>query len=521
VTSAAARATLSEAIPRASRSTGAVVLFGLALVLLPVLASMPSSQSLAVAILVAALPALWLARERPSSWLLILSLLAWASRPTVSVAGMNMHVEQPVIAISAVVFTWQSRSSIWRLLRLIWPALVGLAIWLGAAATSSLVMAPEPVPSLRIVAWLGISIVGAWVALLVAERFPAALRFGSAFVIAGLAQVMIAIWALASGGLLGIGWGGWSFSQGTGVFRAFALAWEPNIYASAVALTVPFAIHRYRFSGARRDLAIVGLLCFGIGLGLTRATWVALAMGAVAYWVLVRLGERRSGLLVNHLAMVLPVLVLATAGGTFVGLQARSLEPPLLAVSRGATTVTIQLPPLAGSTSGPVAPPAASATPSASEAPGLGGPGNREPVAPRPPVDLGSDTNLAFRLIRVQQAIQDLAGSPWLGLGANSFGQRHGDPTQAFLPDYLGVFPLTVLYDAGLIGFAGFLLFALWTIRTIWRSARPERAAYLASFAVMITAYAATDAFRFAQNWLIIGAGVGIAVAIKERGHSL
>lgn len=513
MTLAAARATLSEAVPRVPRNGAAAVLLVLALVLLPVLASMPSPQPLAIAILVAVLPPLWIARKRPSSWLLILSVLAWASRPTISIAGMNMHLEQPLIAITAVVLTWQSRSSIRRLLRLTWPALFGLAIWFGAAATSSLVIAPEPAPSLRVVAWIGISIVGAWVALLVAERFPAALRHGSAFVVAGLVEVVIAIWALASGGLLGIGWGGWSFGQGAGVFRAFALAWEPNIYASAVALTLPFAIHRYRLSRARRDLAIVGLLCFGVGLGLTRASWVALAVGALAYWLLVGVGERRTRGFAAHLATVLPILVLATAGGTLVGLQIRSIEPPLLAVSRGATAVPIQLPPLAGSTPGPIAAPPSSA------ASGPGGPDNGG-VEPRPPVDLGSDTNLSFRLTRMQQAIHDLTASPWLGLGANSFGQRHADPTQSFLPDYLGVFPLTIVYDAGMIGFAGFLFFAQWAIRTIWRSGRPERAAYLASLAVMIPAYAATDAFRFAQNWLIIGAGVGIAIAIRERGDS-
>jgi hypothetical protein len=383
----------------------------------------------------------------------------------------------------------------------------GLAIWFGAAVTSSLAMSPEPAPSLRVVAWLAISIGGAWSALLVAERFPGELRLGWAFIIAGLVEVTVAVWALVSGGLLGVSWGGWTFEGGTGVYRAFALAWEPNIYASAVALTLPFAMHRFWLSRAKRDLLLLGFLCFGVGLSLTRAAWIAMAAGAVVYWMISGSGGRSTRRFVAHVAMVLPILILATAVGTLTALQARAPEPLLLALNRPATSVAIQLPPLAS--------PTIVATASLPDAPG--------PAVPTsaPSVDLGSETNLSYRVTRARMAIQDLAGSPWLGLGANSFGQRHADPTQAFLPDYLGLFPLTIVYDAGLIGFAGFVIFALWAVRTIWRSAGPERAAYLASLAVMVPAYAATDAFRFAQNWLIIGAGIGIALAHSQREGSV
>jgi hypothetical protein len=481
------KATLAALWASLTRDAGRTAQFGVAaalvavgLVSLPILGAMTSSQPLAALMVLGALPALWIARSQPTKWLLILSVLAWASRPTVSIAGMNMHVEQPLIAITAVVLTWRSRSSIRRLLQATWLAVVGLAIWVGAATASSLTVAPDPAPSLRVVAWLTISIVGAWVALLIANRDPSPIRLGSAFVVAALVEVVIGIWALVSGGLFRIAWGGWSAGDASGTFRAFALAWEPNIYASAIALTLPFVIHRYRLNHARLDVAIVGLLGFGLGLGLTRASWVAVAVGAIVYWGLVAVSQRRPPGFVTHTVVVTLVLVLTIAAGSIAALQARVVEGPSTAVSEAPT-------------------------------------GGQAPAPVPVPVDLGSDTNLTFRLTRTQQAIEDFSGSPWIGLGANSFGQRHLDPTQSFKPDYLGVFPLTIVYDAGLVGFSGFLLFAVWSIRTIWRSGRPERAAFLASLAVMVPAYAATDAFRFAENWLVIGAGVGMALAARGR----
>ena len=54
-------------------------------------------------------------------------------------------------------------------------------------------------------------------------------------------------------------------------------------------------------------------------------------------------------------------------------------------------------------------------------------------------------------------AVGDLRGSGWVfGLGTNSFGQRHVDPTRPDIArsDYLGNLPLEIVYDAGVGGVA-------------------------------------------------------------------
>jgi len=133
-------------------------------------------------------------------------------------------------------------------------------------------------------------------------------------------------------------------------------------------------------------------------------------------------------------------------------------------------------------------------------------------MAPLLPVDLGDTSNMEFRLVRLRQSLADLAASPWIGLGANSFGQRHADPSQSFRSDYLGMLPFTVLYDAGLIGLAGFLLFIAGTVIHLlrWRVA-PVALAFAASLAIMLMSYVMTDALRFASNWILIGAALGLA----------
>ena len=129
--------------------------------------------------------------------------------------------------------------------------------------------------------------------------------------------------------------------------------------------------------------------------------------------------------------------------------------------------------------------------------------------------------NLEFRLVRLRQALGDIATSPVIGLGANSFGQRHADPSQAFRADYLGMLPFTVLYDAGAIGLAGFALVCAGAVWRLWRWRAPLfAAAFLTALAIMFASYVMTDALRLAFSWIVIGTALGLAYRASEARPS-
>ncbi len=123
---------------------------------------------------------------------------------------------------------------------------------------------------------------------------------------------------------------------------------------------------------------------------------------------------------------------------------------------------------------------------------------------------------LAFRLIRWKLAWDQFLGSPLLGLGTNSFGQRFTDPSQHDAPDYLPSLFLQALYDTGLLGFALLLGFFGYLVWGLWRRQRiaPERSdrvlarGLLATLCGMIIAYQATSAFWFGYNWVLFALAI-------------
>ena len=116
-----------------------------------------------------------------------------------------------------------------------------------------------------------------------------------------------------------------------------------------------------------------------------------------------------------------------------------------------------------------------------------------------------------FRFTTWTVALHDLSGVHWfLGLGTNSFGMRHIDPTSIYLPmpnrGYLGNLPLTWIYDVGLPGF-GLMIAAAVKLVNI-RKAPAERLralAVLVTFAVIATG---TNPFFFSYYWLFIGVAI-------------
>ena len=151
-------------------------------------------------------------------------------------------------------------------------------------------------------------------------------------------------------------------------------------------------------------------------------------------------------------------------------------------------------------------------------------------IPPLPTLAPYPDT-VAFRLERVPLALDDLQRSPLIGLGVNSFGQRHADPTQEGLPDHLAILAIAALHDSGLLGSAALVIgftvvgYGLWvTARAAGRSGDRvtvgTAAAYAGSLTAMLVAYQATNALHFAINWIIVGGAAAViaSAALRRSG---
>jgi hypothetical protein len=116
-----------------------------------------------------------------------------------------------------------------------------------------------------------------------------------------------------------------------------------------------------------------------------------------------------------------------------------------------------------------------------------------------------SDQTATHRATEWLVALQDLHGWGWLfGLGTNSFGQRHIDPTLVAqqVPGYLGNLPLQTMYDSGALGLA-LLLAAAWLL--VRQGSSRRRFAILTTFLIISSA---TSPFFFGNWWLFVAAGL-------------
>ena len=476
-------------------------------------ASLPSHQILGSILAFGGLILVIHWRNTPVVTIAVVMFLALSSRPTVEIASVNVRVEQPSILFLAGYTMLTSRELLGPLVRRYRLLIIGLLTWLTAAAAASAFVAPEPVASLRIVIWLGVSFIAAGVAAVMAARVARYEAVIGALVLAATVHVGIAVLAAASGRLLGVDWGGYGKSGPDYGFRATGLAWEFNIFSSGTAIAIPLAISRYLGSGRRVDLAVVGILGLGVWLALTRTVFAALAVGLVIYLALLlwrdRAGVRRW---LPRFATAALAIAVGVGAGALVNVATSSAKPGLLAERVPARDVAVlPAPPTSAPGSATIpSTPVPGPTPAESDPAGSAMPSQSLPRLLS--VDLGDTSSMEFRLVRLRQSLADLPASLWIGLGANSFGQRHADPSQGFRSDYLGMLPFTILYDAGLIGLAGFLVFVAGTVSHMVQSrGGPVAVAFAASFAIMLMSYVMTDALRFASNWVLIGAALGLA----------
>ncbi|MFL5679366.1 MAG: O-antigen ligase family protein [Chloroflexota bacterium] len=454
----------------------------------------PWNLVFAAASVLGAVAAGWAAARRRSLLsLTILALLASLSRITVETPIGTMRLEQPAIGIVLVVLlAIGAGRDLTRAPRWVYAMAACLAVFLAALAISSAVIAPDRAASLRIVAWWAISLASAVVAYLLVKdvvrdsivpfTFAAGAKAATGI---GVALVFLALGPTADFGVQG---------ADTVLPRVHGLTWEANLYASYLAAAVPMALELVR-TRSRYAALFLALIVAGFPLAITRGAYIGLAAGVLCY-VGVWWARTRS---IRGFAAPASIAGIALVLG-LVG--AEVLLPN--ATERGPAAVA---PGPSGAAGGP----------------GSSGPGSTAAPPseqPRPTLRPYPDT-LAFRLDRVPVALRDLPRSPVIGLGAESYGQRHvmSDGT----PDHIAILGLAALYETGIVGAlalaAAFviLLVQLWR-RSGDRMATGLAAAYIGSIVSLLVSYEATNALHFAQNWLVIGAAVAVgATAAASR----
>lgn len=313
------------------------------------------------------------------------------------------------------------------------------------SAIISALQSVSPGDSLRIVGWLALD----WLFLVVvlATWRDAASLAGTAVSFAGIAAlVAIVLWFAAWAAGTSVG-----VSAETGGTAASGLSFEPNLLGATVALYVFVAFTGLSSLSRSRTTWFVMAGVVAVALSLTRAAMVGLGLG-LAMWAVCSGSRARLRLL---------RLVLA---GTVVAAVAVLIVPQIAGpVSRSAAEVM--------------------------------------------DFEAGTGRN---RLESWRTAVADMRGfNLVVGLGTNSFGQRHFEPTLPTTPTpaYLANLPLQILYDTGIVGAA--LLSAVVGSILSARRLRDGRAAGL--LIVYVVCASATSPFWYGTTWVFV------AIAILDR----
>ena len=318
------------------------------------------------------------------------------------------------------------------------------SLFIAWSAVISLIKSPNPGLSLRIVVWLAIDLVIV-VVLLVAQYIGENPIEGGKRVAGWVAAAGLIIWIASQAGLSTFGT---QLDPATGLHALYATAYEGNIFGSLMAMWLFIVLSsESRSASARRQWLQPTLMMVVLLLSLTRAAVLGLLVG-IAVW---------------------QILLPASAA------RRRALGR-LLLVGLACFTVVMTVPAMS-------------------------------PVRARlgELTDLSSGTGRT-RVENWKVALGDLdVGGVAMGLGTNSFGQRHLEPTLPTRPTpaFLANLPLQVLYDSGLVGF---LLLAGVLVSALPRS-RQSRARALGLFAVFLVSSLATSSLWFATTWIFLARG--------------
>lgn len=363
----------------------------------------------------------------------------FVTRPKLPLAHFGLRLDDVLSVALLVRLAWTGHS------RRVATTLVSKqTLWLSLFILwlfiTSLVNAPNVSSSMTIVGWLTLDLV-LFVGLRAADPDPRILMKWGLVGVAANALAAVALWvgAVAFNSHLGI-----QTDPTYGGPASFVLSYEANILAIFLVL---FALAVYlqpaRVKLSWKSVAVLALVVAALPITHTRSAIIGLALGVLVFWLSSR------GRLPRRLA---PAMII----GTMLLLASLVVLP---SATQNAFAKAGKL------------------------------------------ADFSSGTGL-YRTSNWAVAIQDLSGPAAYvgGLGENSFGQRHTDPSRPTqdVPAYLGNFPLQLLYDGGILGTLLFVAFLA--------SMRPRgplaRRWLVIGFAYLIMA-SATSPFWFAGTWVL------------------
>lgn len=385
----------------------------------------------------------------PTKWMIgALVFSLFTTRLVVHVGGVGVRPEH-IMAVA--LFAHACVRSHWGavLRAMIHPA----ALWFGAfiawSAVTSWFHAPDATKSMVIVLWLASDWVILVAILALAPNPSELIRQGTRG--ARIAAVVaIALWFLGAAGLTTFGT---QSVPGVAFRSAYGLSFESNILAGLLMVWAFIASTDRRYLTPRLRTATVALCLVAATLAYTRAAFVGFLLGSLLW----RLQAGKALRLPVGKVVVSAVAVLCLA----------------VAFPRYSSPFVARAGQL---------------------------------------LEFGSGTG-AQRVSASTTALNDINGlNILLGLGTNSYGQRHLEPTvDTPTPAYLANYPLQVFYDSGLIG-SLLLLGAFLTV--VPRKGPRRRRALLVAVVYLVSAIATSPGW-FASTWYLFA----IAALLKNE-HS-
>ena len=389
--------------------------------------------------------ALVVALVAPTQWIIgALVFSLFATRLVLDVGGLGVRPEH-VMAVALFAHACVRSQPGAALRAMVHPA----ALWFGAfiawSALISWFQAPNSMKSMLIVAWLASD----WiilVAILALAPTPSELIRQGARCASIAAVVAIGLWLLGVAGLTTFGT---QAVPGLAFRSAYGLSFEANILAGLLMVWAFIALTDRRYLSPRLRTATVTLCVVAATLAYTRAAFVGFVFGSLLW----RLQAGK--------ALRVPVgkLVVSTVAVVSIAVAFPQHSSPLVARAG-------QL------------------------------------------LDFASGTG-AQRVSISTTAINDIHGVDiLLGLGTNSYGQRHRDPSfpDTPTPGYLANYPLQVFYDGGLIG--SLLLLGAFSTVIPARGIRRRRALLVAT--VYLVSAIATSPSWLASTWYLFAIGASL-----------
>jgi hypothetical protein len=374
-------------------------------------------------------------------------IASFFSRITVSVAGFHVRPEHVMTGLLLCKIVLTSRNG-FRLSRSATRAVLAMAALVALNLVATVLNSPQISSSLNVLGWLTLDLVLLWSLVQVPERMlrRAVLRTGlTCASIMAVAALAVWIVAVAGGPLLGVD----STATGGGL-AAYVTSFEPNIAAGELVLWGLVALASLASGEGPTLIAKVAALLCPLALIATDTRAAIVAYIVAAGILTVRGGIIRLRHVLLGAVLVLMALFVLSIGGQSSPLYGTSQKLNNLSLSSSDAVLRTQ------------------------------------------------SWSIAWHDMGEEQIV--------LGLGTNSYGQRHYDPTLPGLnaPGYLSSLPFQVVYDGG--GLAVLAILALFSA-ALPRQRRARSLAFAMAAAYLIIS-TATSPFWFSFTWIFLALGV-------------